>query len=184
MRVLARAAVATAAVAVFVMAGTVPATSHLARRTDDKDTRGPLDIVKASFTHKNRMVKVSQTSEHGWAPSLLRTENNALSFQFESRGKEWTDYVVYVKYDEGRLRGALYRWIPPNEPSEDVEFVSFVRVKKHGKLLRTRFPMSKLHQRKDRIGWNAESSFQNNGACREICKDYAPDDKCCFQHLL
>ena len=175
-------------VAALLVALTAPAVGHLARQEDGNDP-GPLDIRQASFNHREGIIKISQTSDESWSPSLLGVDDggandSALLFQFESRGNDYTDYVVLVDYIEGRLRGQLRRWVPAGEPTSKSVFVSSVKVKKVGRTLRVRFPMHKINPRRSHIGWSAESIFKDDGKCRPPCKDFAPNNRYVYQHFL
>lgn len=177
-----------AAVALLVVALIAPASGHLAKQEDANDP-GPLDIRKTSFNHKQGDVKISQTSDESWAPSMLGVDDgggndNALLFQFESRGNTYTDYVVLVDYVQGKLRGQLRRWVPAGEQTEKSEFVSRVRVKKDGRTVRVKFRMNKLNPRESHIGWSAQSIFKDDSTCSDSCSDFAPDNKYVYQHFL
>ena len=176
------------AVASLIVAVTVPASGHLAHQRDGNDP-GPLDIRKASFNHREGVIKISQTSDESWAPPLLGVDDggdndSALLFQFESRGNDYTDYVVLVDYIDGRLRAQLRRWVPAGEQTSDSEFVSRVKVKKVGRTVRVRFPMKSLQPRERHIGWSAQSIFKDDGPCRPACKDFAPNSRYVYRHFL
>ena len=174
--------------AVLLVALMAPATAHLARQEDGNDP-GPLDIRETSFNHRDGIIKISQTSDDSWAPSLLGVDDggandSALLFQFESRGNDYTDYVVLVDFIEGRLRGQLRRWVPAGEQTSESEFVSTVKVRKDGKTVRVRFPMHKIDPRNSHLGWSAQSIFKDDGQCRPPCKDFAPNNRYVYQHFL
>ena len=166
----------------------VPAVAHRATKEDPNDP-GPLDIRRTSFNHRNGNVRISQTSQDPWRPSLLGvddggTNDSALLFQFESRGNDYTDYVVLVDYVDDSLRAQLRRWVPAGEQTSESVFVSRVKVRKYGKTVTVSFKMRRLNPRKRHIGWSAQSLFKDDGACSPQCKDFAPNNRYVYRHFL
>ena len=183
-----RALVALAAIGGLLVSSMTPAVAHRATKEDPND-RGPLDIRETSFSHGPGNIKISQTSDDPWRPSLLGVDDggdndSALLFQFESRGNEYTDYVVLVDYVEGSLRAQLRRWVPAGEQTNESVFVSRVKVRKNSKTVTVSFKMRRLHPRKRHIGWSAQSIFKDDGACSSSCEDFAPNNRYVYRHLL
>jgi hypothetical protein len=183
-----RALLVALTVGALVVAAMSPATGHRSTQQDGNDP-GVLDIRAASFNHKNGTVKISQTSDESWGPSLLGVDDGgsndtALLFQFESRGNDYTDFVVLVDYIHGELRAQLRKWVPQGEQTSKSVFVSRVKVRKSGRTVIVRFRMNKLDPRDSHIGWSAQSLFKDDTDCSSTCKDYAPNNRYVYNHFL
>ena len=171
-----------------MLSSMTPAVAHEVTQGDPND-RGPLDIRKTSFSHNPGKIKISQTSDDPWRPSLLGADDggnndSALLFQFESRGNDYTDYVVLVDYVDGSLRAQLRKWVPAGEPTNESVFVSRVKVRKKGKTVTVSFKQRRLNPRKGHIGWSAQSLFKDDDVCSPPCKDFAPNNRYVYRHFL
>ena len=165
-----------------------PASGHRAVQQDGNDP-GVLDIREATFNHRSGTIKITQTSDESWRPSLLGVDDGgsndtALLFQFESRGNDYTDYVILVDYIHGELRAQLRKWVPQGEQTSESVFVSRVKVRKIGRTVSVRFKRNKLDPRRSHIGWSAQSQFKDDTSCSSTCKDFAPNNRYVYRHFL
>lgn len=177
-----------ATVGALLVSSLTPAIAHRATQEDPNDP-GRLDIRNTSFSHSSGNIRISQTTDDPWNPSLLGvddggTNDSALLFQFESRGNDYTDYVVLVDYVDGSLRAQLRKWVPAGERTNESVFVSRVKVRKNGKTVTVSFKMKRLNPRKRHIGWSAQSIFKDDGVCSPPCKDFAPNNRYVYRHFL
>ena len=169
-------------VSLLVMALT-PAQAHFQSKNDPNDVAGPLDIKSASFSHRNGVIRVSQTTRGDWTKQTLAsgTDKNDtfFEFQFDSKGNpnttsgRYADYFVVIDNVGGDLKGLLFRWVPPF-PTSNSEFVGYVNASRDGRTARAKFGKGKLNPRDSYIAWNAESFFTNNTNCSSTCQDSAP----------
>ena len=165
--------VATAAIALTY----APVQAHLQTKSDPNDTRGALDIRKASFSHRHGVVHVSLKTSGDWTAADLGEGSKTdkwLGFQFDSRGDDCAEYLVYVDEFGGRLGAKLYKWAQPSCGATSRSFVTNVHASRQDKTLKVKFAMRRLHPRDSYINWEAQSS-NDMGTCTLNCEDDAPN---------
>jgi hypothetical protein len=189
MRSLLRSGLVSIVVVAGLLAMYTPAQAHLQTKTDPNDVGGPLDIKSASFSHRNGVIRISQTARSDWTKQTLNSgqtqDDTFFAFQLDSKGNAQTqqgalsDFLVIIDTVDGELRGLLFKF----NNNGNLNFQERVDAARHGRTAKAKFGKGKVDPRDSFIGWNAESYFTNNGACSNTCADRAPHNNL-FVHEL
>jgi hypothetical protein len=155
-------------------------TASTSTRRDNKDTRGPLDVVRVQHGHARGNDKVlthAAWTTGRWNKKDLRNKNSYIAFWFSTDGDGYAEHRIFVASRDGRLvadfhdyeegsdyagvgPSTLIRWTRPNKRS--------IRVFLHRK-----------HLGVDEYGWSVQSTYRSSSSrrCRAghaPCYDKAP----------
>lgn len=139
---------------------------------DQADTRGPLDIRRASIEGQRRPRWKVATWE-GWSrPRIF--DSGYVMVRLDTFGRARADYYVLVGSSGDRLYADLWR-DRTNEP--DVKRSAVAVWRPGWKSVAVKVPLARLRIGSDRAfyRWSVETIF-TGPACPRVCFDLAPDE--------
>lgn len=164
-----------------VLAGTalvllvaLPATAAVTTVTDPKDVRGKLDLQEVRRSGDERLTWRLITYERWRVKEIWST--GFLTIDLDTRGDERPDYYVLIEPTHENMRARLFR---DRRQKDDYQIGKLKAWRKDQKSASFQLPLGKLTVSDDRTtySWRAQTLFNGNSHCRDVCFDLAPQSE-------
>jgi hypothetical protein len=173
-RVSARRAGFLVAIAVAIATIAALATASHVPVADPDDTRGPLDVRRASLHHDDGPPEWTVLTFRTWSTSSIWDSGHVFVF-LDTLGSREPDHFVHVGSTGNQLRAVLWRTFPSGGPRDRaLRRVAAWRDSKRGASTRVRLRSLTIGPHRTFFRWWVYTSYVGI-RCRATCLDRAPN---------
>ena len=175
MRKLRTAVLAGTALALPIVLGAVfPAAAASSTVSDPRDVRGKLDLKEVRRSGSERLTWRMITHERWSVTDIWST--GSLVVDLDTRGDERPDYYVLIEPTHTNMKAKLFR---DRRQKDDYQIGKLKAWRKDQKSASFQLPFRRLTVGGDRTtySWRAQTLFNGNNHCHDVCFDLAPQSE-------
>lgn len=164
----------TALALLIVLAAALPATAAGTTVPDPRDVRGKLDLKEVRRSGNERLTWRMITYERWRVPDIWSV--GSLVVDLDTRGDERPDYYVVIEPTHTNMKARLFR---DRRQKDDYEIGKLKAWRKDQKSASFQLPFRRVTVGGARTtySWRAQTLFNGNGRCSQVCFDLAPQSE-------
>ena len=173
-KVRTRVLAGTALALLITLPSTLPAIAADSAVSDPRDVRGKLDLKEVRRSGNERLTWRLITYER-WRVTDIWSAG-VLVVDLDTRGDERPDYYVLIEPTHTNMKARLFR---DRRQKDDYEIGKLKAWRKDQKSASFQLPFRRVTVGIEHTtySWRAQTLFNGNGRCRQVCFDLAPQSE-------